>query len=57
MMNERLEAAKQMLTFSKAGILEISAYLAFSTYSNFTMHFKKRFGMTPREYRSTASHS
>ncbi len=56
-MNERLEAAKQMLTFSDAGLLEISSYLAFSTHSNFAMHFKKKYGVTPREYRTSASHS
>ncbi len=53
-MNERLEAAKQMLTFSEVGLQEISGYLAFSTHSNFTMHFKKKFGITPREYRANA---
>lgn len=56
-MNEKLEAAKQMLSSSEAGLLEISAYLAFSTHSNFTMHFKKKYGMTPREYRANASHT
>ncbi len=50
-MNERLEAAKQMLLFSEAGLQEISSNLAFSSHSNFTMHFKKSYGMTPREYR------
>jgi AraC-like DNA-binding protein len=51
-MNEKLEAARQMLSYSEAGLMEISAYLAFSTHSSFTMHFKKKFGMTPREYRT-----
>ena len=50
-LNERLEVAKQMLTYSEAGIQEISNNLAFSSHSNFTMHFRKRFNMTPREYR------
>ena len=56
-MNEKLEAAKQMLSYSEAGLMEISAYLAFSTHSNFTMHFKKKFGMAPREYRTGLSHT
>jgi AraC-like DNA-binding protein len=56
-MNEKLEAAKQMLSYSEAGLMEISAYLAFSTHSNFTMHFKRKFGMTPRAYRRGISHT
>lgn len=49
--NERLEAAKQMMGYSESSLQEISSFLAFSTHSNFTMHFKKKYGMTPREFR------
>ena len=52
-MNEKLETAKQMLAYSELSLQEISNYLAFSTHSNFTAHFKKTYGMTPRQYRNS----
>lgn len=50
-MNEKLEAAKQMITYTESTLQEISSLLAFSSHSSFTAHFKKCYGRTPREYR------
>ena len=48
----KLEEAKSLLTYSQQSIIEISNYLCFSSQSYFTNVFKKKYGMTPKEYRS-----
>jgi YesN/AraC family two-component response regulator len=53
-LKEKLETAKQMLTYSDYSLQEISNYLAFCSHSNFTAHFRKRNGITPREYRDSS---
>lgn len=50
--NNRIEAAKNMLKFSDYSILEISNYLAFSSQSYFTSVFNKNVGLTPKAYRT-----
>ena len=50
--NEKLETAKQMLSYSEYTLLEIASYLAFSSHSSFTFHFRKLYGITPSEYRN-----
>jgi AraC-like DNA-binding protein len=53
-MDEKLETAKQMLTYSEHTLLEIASFLAFCSHSNFTAHFRKRYGNTPKEYRNSS---
>ena len=53
-MYEKLETAKQMITFSEHTLLEIASYLGFSSHSGFTAHFRKAYGITPREYRNSS---
>lgn len=48
---KRIEAAQNMLKYSGYTCLDISNYLAFSTYSYFISVFKKHTGLTPKEYR------
>ncbi len=50
-MRRKLEEAKSLLKFTDKSISEISAYLCFSTQSYFQNVFKKKYGMTPKEYR------
>jgi AraC-like DNA-binding protein len=50
-LKEKLETAKQMLTYSELNLSEISQYLAFCSHSNFTAHFRKCYRVTPSEYR------
>lgn len=47
----RLEEAKSLLTFSDKSLADISSYLCFSSQSHFQNLFKKKFHMTPLEYR------
>jgi AraC-like DNA-binding protein len=53
-MNEKLETAKQMITYSEHTLQEISSYLGFCSHSSFTAHFRKYYGSTPREYRNSS---
>lgn len=48
----RLEKAKELLRETEMTITEISEKVGFSDFNNFTNHFKKNVGMTPRSYRS-----
>lgn len=48
---EKLEVAEKMLIFSDYSIEEISNYLAYSSQSHFGTLFKKKNGLTPKEYR------
>lgn len=51
-MNEKLKTAKQMLEYSDFSLSDIANNLAFCSHSNFSEHFRKRYGITPREYRN-----
>lgn len=48
----RLEEAKSLLTYSDKTLSEISSYLCFSSQSYFQNVFKKKYGITPRQYRN-----
>lgn len=53
-LNERrLAAAAESLRRSDDKILTIAESVGFENLSNFNRQFKKRYGMTPREYRGT----
>lgn len=47
----KLEEAKSLLTFSEKKLNEISSYLCFSSQAYFQNVFKKKYGMTPLQYR------
>ena len=51
MMRCKLEEAKSLLMYSQQSITEISNYLCFSSQSYFTSVFRKKYGLTPKEYR------
>jgi AraC-like DNA-binding protein len=53
-MDEKLETAKQMLAYSQHTLQEIASNLGFSSHSNFTLHFRKHYRMTPSEYRNSS---
>lgn len=50
-MNRRIDTARNMLLYSEYSASQISEILTFSSQSHFIRAFKKREGMTPREYR------
>lgn len=50
-MRKKLEEAKSLLTFTEKSISEISEYLCFSSQSYFQNVFKKKYHVTPYEYR------
>lgn len=52
-LDEKLETAKHMLLYSEYTLAEIANYLAFCSHSNFTEHFRKKYGVTPREFRNS----
>ena len=47
----RIETAQNMILYSDYSSTEISEILAFSSQSYFIRCFRKRTGMTPKEYR------
>ncbi|HBA69625.1 MAG TPA: AraC family transcriptional regulator [Lachnospiraceae bacterium] len=47
----KLEEAKSLLTYSNKALSEISNYLCFSSQSYFQNVFKKKYGLTPKQYR------
>ncbi len=50
----KLEEAKYLLSYSNKSISEISNYLCFSSQSHFQTLFKKKYQMTPLEYRNNS---
>ncbi len=52
-MRKKLEEARSLLRYSDRSISEISEYLCFSTQSYFQNVFKRKYGMTPKEYRKS----
>ncbi|MCM1156235.1 MAG: AraC family transcriptional regulator [Roseburia sp.] len=48
----KLEEAKSLLAHSTKSLLEISTYLCFSSQAYFQNVFKKKFGITPMQYRN-----
>lgn len=52
-MRKKLEEAKSLLAFTDKPLWEISEYLCFSTQSYFQNVFKKKYHITPYEYRKS----
>ncbi|MCM1188007.1 MAG: AraC family transcriptional regulator [bacterium] len=50
----KLEEARSLLSYSKKSLAEISSYLCFSSQSYFQNVFKKKYGVTPMQYRREA---
>lgn len=50
----RLDIAKQLLAYGKAGLIEIAAICRFSSQANFTKAFKRATGFSPGRYRAMA---
>ncbi len=50
-LNRRIDIAKNMLLYSEYSASQISEILTFSSQSHFIRVFKKKEGMTPREYK------
>lgn len=48
----KLEEAKSLLTYSDQSLSEISSYLCFSSQAYFQNVFKKKYGLTPMQYRN-----
>ncbi len=48
---QKIEKAKNMLSYSDYSLADIANYLAFSSQSHFIQVFQKLEGMTPRKYR------
>lgn len=48
----KLEEAKSLLSYSDKTLSEISNYLCFSSQAYFQTVFKKKYGMTPTQYRN-----
>lgn len=53
-MKEKLETAKQLLTYSEHTLQEIASFLGFCSHSSFSTHFRRSYGITPREYRNSS---
>jgi YSIRK-targeted surface antigen transcriptional regulator len=51
-MHCKLEEAKSLLTYSNKSLSEISNYLCFSSQAYFQNLFKKKYGLTPKQYRN-----
>ena len=47
----KLEESKSLLTFTEKSLSEISSYLCFSSQAYFQNVFKKKYGITPTQYR------
>ncbi len=53
-MRRKLEEAKSLLMFTDKTVSEISEYLCFSSQSYFQNVFKKKYRVTPKEFRKNA---
>lgn len=51
-LHEKINRAKNLLTYSRYSYIEIAAYLGFSSQSHLGMQFKKITGYTLRQYRN-----
>lgn len=51
-MSCKLEEAKSLLTYTNKSLSEISSYLCFSSQAYFQNVFKKKYGITPLQYRN-----
>lgn len=51
----RIERAKVLLSVTQLAIAEIAYRVGFANQSNFTAQFRKLVGVTPKQYRETAS--
>ena len=51
-LDSKLEAAANILKYSDAKVGEIMDYLGFASHSYFGERFRKKYGMTPLEYRA-----
>lgn len=49
----RFDYAKKLLTYSDMNITQVCSESGFDDYANFLRHFKKRFGMTPNDFKKT----
>ena len=54
LMEQRIEAAKDLLRYSELSQAEIGATLAFSSQSHFIHAFKRAVGVTPGQFRRRA---
>lgn len=54
---KRLEKAAQLLRFSKQSITDISYSIGYETPSSFSSAFKKKFGISPRNYKQKHNNS
>lgn len=52
----KLEEAKSLLTYSDKSLAEIADYLCFSSQSYFQNVFKKKYNVTPMQYRKQTQH-
>ena len=50
-MRRKLEEAKSLLIYTEKTISEISEYLCFSSQAYFQNVFKKKYNLTPKEFR------
>lgn len=49
----KMQYAKFLLEYTDTGIAEISSALSYPSHSNFSQRFKKIYGLTPHEFRTT----
>lgn len=48
---ERLKAAANLLKYSESSVAQIADYMQFSSAGRFAGYFKKKYGLTPMQYR------
>ena len=53
LLNYKMELAKQLLQEQQMNVNEIANYLGYSTSSHFIEAFKRKFGITPKQYAKT----
>lgn len=51
-LSEKLEAARRMLLFARYAVSEVAEQFAFPSHSAFSVYFKKKYGISPSEYRA-----